>query len=133
MVYGLYNFWTSVKSNTPDVWNWNFWTLFGSEIEVRGRCAQWYELVENRKTLILNHEDALESINDKIDHVFGSLLNLLTAIEEEKQMAMEDITSQNRDNNPLMEVPTLFEKSILFLEQAFNAVSYFKRRVWYLI
>ena len=32
----LYNFWTSVKSNIRNVWNWNFWTLFGSEIEVRG-------------------------------------------------------------------------------------------------
>ena len=33
-ISGLYNFWTSVKSNIPDVWN--FWTLFGSEIEVGG-------------------------------------------------------------------------------------------------
>ena len=36
---GPYNFWTPVKSNIPDFWSWNFWTLFGSEIEVgdRGR------------------------------------------------------------------------------------------------
>ena len=33
-ISGTYNFWTSVKSNIPDVWNWNFWTLFGLEIEV---------------------------------------------------------------------------------------------------
>ena len=33
---GPYNFWTPVKSNIPDFWNWNFWTLFGSEIEVGG-------------------------------------------------------------------------------------------------
>ena len=31
-----YNFWTPVKSNIPDVWSWNFWTFFGSEIEVWG-------------------------------------------------------------------------------------------------
>ena len=33
-ITGSHNFWTSVKGNIPDVWNWNFWTLFGSEIEV---------------------------------------------------------------------------------------------------
>ena len=33
-ISGPYNFWTPVKSNIPDVWNWNCWTLFGSEIEV---------------------------------------------------------------------------------------------------
>ena len=30
---GLYNFWTPTKSSIPDVWNWNGWTLFSSEIE----------------------------------------------------------------------------------------------------
>ena len=35
-ISGPYNFWTPVKSNIPDVWNWNCWTLFGSEIEVWG-------------------------------------------------------------------------------------------------
>ena len=34
-ISGPYNFWTSVKSNIPDVWNWNFWTFFGSGVEVR--------------------------------------------------------------------------------------------------
>ena len=33
-ISGPYNFWTSVKSNIPDVWNWNFWTFFGSGVEV---------------------------------------------------------------------------------------------------
>ena len=31
-ISGPYNFWTSVKSNIPDVWNWNFWTLLCSTI-----------------------------------------------------------------------------------------------------
>ena len=35
-ISGQYNFWTPIKSNILDVWNWNFWTLFGSEIEVGG-------------------------------------------------------------------------------------------------
>ena len=26
-ISGTYNFWTSVKSNIHDVWNWNFWTF----------------------------------------------------------------------------------------------------------
>ena len=33
-ISGPYNISTSVKSNIPDVWNWNFWSLFGLEIEV---------------------------------------------------------------------------------------------------
>ena len=35
-ISGLYNFWKSIKSNVPDVWNWHFWTLFGLDIEVGG-------------------------------------------------------------------------------------------------
>ena len=35
-ISGPYYFWTLVKINIPDVWNWNCWTLFGSEIEVAG-------------------------------------------------------------------------------------------------
>ena len=31
-----HNFWTHVKSNIPNVRNWNCWDLLGSEIEVRG-------------------------------------------------------------------------------------------------
>ena len=33
-IFGPYNFWTPVKRNIPDVWNWNCWTLFCLEIEV---------------------------------------------------------------------------------------------------
>ena len=28
-----HNFWTFVKSNVPNVWNWDFWNLLGSKIE----------------------------------------------------------------------------------------------------
>ena len=45
----------------------------------------------------MNHEDALGSIHDKIGHVNGLLLSSWTVMEEEKQMAMEDIDSQNGD------------------------------------
>ena len=31
-----YNFWTPIKNNVPDVWNWNCWTFFGLKVEVRG-------------------------------------------------------------------------------------------------
>ena len=30
------NFWTPLKSNISDFWNWKCWTFFGSEIEVSG-------------------------------------------------------------------------------------------------
>ena len=35
-IFVPYKFWTPVKRNIPDVWNWNCWTLFGLEIEVGG-------------------------------------------------------------------------------------------------
>ena len=34
-IFGPHNFWTPMKSNIPDVWNWNFWALFGLEIELQ--------------------------------------------------------------------------------------------------
>ena len=33
-IFGPHNFWTPIKSNIPDFWNWNCWTLFGLEIAV---------------------------------------------------------------------------------------------------
>ena len=42
-------------------------------------------LIENKKTLILDHEDALKSLNDKIGNVFGPLLKLWTVMEEESR------------------------------------------------
>ena len=38
-ISGPCNFWTFVKSNIPDVWTWEFWTLFGSEIKVGEPCT----------------------------------------------------------------------------------------------
>ena len=61
-ISGPYNFWTPVKSNIPDVWNWNCWTLFGSEIEVWGHTLQVSRFVEyfSRYSLLslLNQSDS---------------------------------------------------------------------------
>ena len=35
-IFGPYNFWTPLKSNIPDVCNWNCWILFRPVIEVGG-------------------------------------------------------------------------------------------------
>ena len=40
-ISGPHNFWTSVKTNIPNVWNWIFWSLFGSEIEVAKVWPLW--------------------------------------------------------------------------------------------
>ena len=42
-------------------------------------------LIENKNTLILDHEDALKSLHDKIGNVFGPLLKLWTVMEEERR------------------------------------------------
>ena len=34
-IFGPHNFWTPIKSNIPDVWNWDFRALFGLEIELQ--------------------------------------------------------------------------------------------------
>ena len=41
--------------------------------------------IENKKTLTVNHEDALKSIQDKIRHVFGPLLQLWYIMKIEKK------------------------------------------------
>ena len=60
-ISGLYNFWTPVSSNIPDVWNWNCWTLFGSEIEVTRVMAPmpspqwlspWRNKIKTKKELL---------------------------------------------------------------------------------
>ena len=51
-------------------------------------------LIKSKKTLTLNHEDALISIHDKIAHVFRPSLKPWTVMKEEKQMAMHDKVSQ---------------------------------------
>ena len=40
-IFGPYNLWTSIKNNTPDVWNWICWTYFGSEVEVGEPWSFW--------------------------------------------------------------------------------------------
>ena len=40
-IFGPYNFLTTIKSSIPDVWNWNFWTFFGLEIQVELRRGGW--------------------------------------------------------------------------------------------
>ena len=58
-ISGPYNFWTSIKNNIPDVWNWNCWIFFGSEVEVGGRrgmdptgpCQLWFLLIFFEKLL----------------------------------------------------------------------------------
>ena len=66
----------------------------------------------------MNNQDALKFIHGRKGHLFVSLLKLWIALEEEKQMAMEDRDPQNRDTTPLIEMSTFFEQSILFLAQA---------------
>ena len=35
-IYGQYSFWTPIKNNISEVWNWNSWTFYCLEVEVGG-------------------------------------------------------------------------------------------------
>ena len=52
-------------------------------------------LLENKRTLTSNHEEALKGIHYKVSHVFGSHLRLWGIIEEEKQAALQELRQNN--------------------------------------
>ena len=85
-------------------------------------------LIENRKHLTVNHEDSLKSIQDRIGHVFGPLLQLWAIMDEEKEAALEDLKARGEDTSHLKQISALFEQSISFLCQAFNSTSYHRRK-----
>ena len=84
-------------------------------------------LLENKRTLTLNHEKDLKGIHDKVSHVFGPLLRLWGIIEERKEAALQKFSQNNENCSPVLAVSFLFEQSIPLLGQAFNTTSYFRR------
>ena len=67
-ISGPYNFWTSVKSNIPDSWNWNFWSWFG--LILKWEChappwiPQWLRPWISESTFFKRITNLLEYIHD---------------------------------------------------------------------
>ena len=71
--------------------------------------------------------------------MFGQLLTTLghhwrrekkAAIQElnESKAVLQELNENNEDCSPLLAVSSLFEQSILLLDQVFNTTSYFRRK-----
>ena len=84
--------------------------------------------MENKRTITLNHEEALKGIHNKVSHVFGLLLRLCGIMEEEKEAVFQELCENNGDCSPVLAVSSLFEQSVLLLGQFFNTTSYFRRK-----
>ena len=85
-------------------------------------------LMENHKHFTVNHEESLKNIQDRIGHVFGPLLQLWAIMDEEKEVALEDLRARGEDTSHLNQISALFEQSVSFLCQAFNSTSYHRRK-----
>jgi len=82
-------------------------------------------LVENKKSLTLNHEMNLKQIQDKIHHILGPLTRVWSMIEEEKEI---ENTENGQEESPIAVISNLFEQTILLVGQAFNATAYHRRK-----
>ena len=72
------------------------------------------------KELLLNYEEAVKGIHDKVSHLNGALLRLLdynvpSIIEEEEKAALQDFSENNGVSSPMLTVSFLSELSILLL------------------
>ena len=84
-------------------------------------------LLENKRSLTLNHEETLKCLQDKFGNVLGPLLRLWNIMEEEKEALINELGDEE-DSSPVIAISALFEQSILLLGQAFNSTSYFRRK-----
>ena len=81
-------------------------------------------LLYNTKNLTVNHEVAVKSIWDIIRQDFGSLLQLRSIMEVEKEEALANLKARGEDTSQLKQISSLFEPSVSFLCQACNSALY---------
>ena len=84
--------------------------------------------MKNKRTLTLNHEQALKGIHGKVSHAFGPLLRIWSIMDKDKEAALQELSENNGDCPPVLAVIPLFKQSILLLGQVFNTNSYVRRR-----
>lgn len=61
-------------------------------------------LLKNKRTLILNYEEVIKGIHDKVSHLNGALLRLWSIIEEEEKAALQDFSENNGVCSPVLTV-----------------------------
>ena len=81
-------------------------------------------LLYNTKNLTVNHEVAVKSIWDIIRQDFGSLLQLRSIMEVEKEEVLANLKTSGEDTSQLKQIYSIFEPSVSFLWQACNSALY---------
>ena len=81
-------------------------------------------LLYNTKNLTVNHEVAVKSIWDIIRQDFGSLLQLRSIMEVEKEEALANLKASGEDTSQLKQISSLFEPLVSLLCQACNSALY---------
>ena len=61
-------------------------------------------LLKNKRILILNYEEVVKGIHDKVSHLNGALLRLWGIIEEEEKAALQDFSENNGVCSPVLTV-----------------------------
>ena len=88
----------------------------------RGKILDLYLrelLAEQDKYICLNQDKTLGNLQQRIAFVYGSLTNIWTAMETEK----ESYLAEEGETNPLFEMSKLFDQVNLLLCQAMNSCS----------
>ena len=80
-------------------------------------------LAEQGEYICLNLDKTLGNLQQRITFVYGSLINIWTAMEAEKESYLAD----EGENNPLFEMSKHFDQVNLLLGQAMNSCSYIWR------
>ena len=80
-------------------------------------------LAEMDKYICLNQDKTLRYLQQRIPFVYGPHTKIWTAMEVEKEFYVGD----ERETNPLFEMPKLFNQVILLFGQPVNSSSYIRR------
>ena len=77
-------------------------------------------LAEQNKYICLNQDKTLSNLQQRIAFAYGTITNILTAIEVEKKFYVAD----EGETNPLFETSKLFNQVILLLAHSMNSCFY---------
>ena len=76
-------------------------------------------LSNNNKAITLSNDKTLKGIQEKIQYLFGPLLKIWCAIDQDKELHPE--------NENILEISQTMDQAVLLLGQVQNTVSYHRR------